>query len=129
VTYAVVYGADRTIRRPQTATECLGLVKSLHSRAVPNIQIFDESGVEMRLLELEQRHQKEVESTYLVKDESNKRALPVRSSMRRWEQPRIEKAPSPGWLASFLLLTVTFRIAAAVAVRLLRDKVFHKDTA
>ncbi len=128
MTYAVVYGADRTIRRPQTATECLGLVKMLHGRAIADIEIFDESGAVMRLADLERRHQKEVESKYLLESANDKRALPVGPAVRSGERsPRIERTPSPGWFASFLFVTVTFPIAAAIAFRLLRERFAHKD--
>ncbi|WP_363352185.1 hypothetical protein [Methylocystis echinoides] len=125
--YAVVYGADRRISRADTATQCLGLVKRLQSRAESNIQVFDDAGAELRLGELETRHKKEVEATYRSEDPSDKHALPVGSRMRRLEQHDVASASRSGWVTSVLLLTVTVPIGAAIVVRWLREKLVQRE--
>lgn len=128
--YAVVYGSDGIVRRAANATECLGLVKSLHGRDESNIRILDDLGVEIKLVELEKRHRNEVESKFLFQEKSEKHAPPPAGSTREGRQrpARTARVSRPNWGATTVLyLIVTFPIAIRVAIFWLRERFARKE--
>ncbi len=60
--YAVKHGPDANApaERFETATSCLERVKALESKQALNIKIYDRTGVEITLAELEKRADKEM---------------------------------------------------------------------
>jgi nucleoid-associated protein YgaU len=84
VAYAVVHGIDPIVDRPQTACECLQLIKILQARAEPIIRILDPESAEIRLGELEKRQRREVEQTYVAGlAPAPSSALPVAGAINR----------------------------------------------
>ncbi|MGJ0510175.1 MAG: LysM peptidoglycan-binding domain-containing protein [Methylocystis sp.] len=82
--YAVVHGIDPIVDRPQTARECLELIKILQARAEPIIRILDANSAEIRLGELERRQRREVEQTYVAAlAPATSGALPVAGVINR----------------------------------------------
>ena len=63
--YAVTHGTDRGVERRPTASQCLELVMALQARNEPQINIADENGAEITLADLEERHKREVELTWV----------------------------------------------------------------
>jgi hypothetical protein len=60
--YSIEHGADQktTPERCETATACLERIKKLQSEQAPNIKVYDRSGAEITILELERLSGKEL---------------------------------------------------------------------
>lgn len=109
VAYVVVHGVDQARNLCGTASECLELVKTLQARAEAPIEIYDGSGDELRIRDLETLHKDEVEKGPPIRD-----VAPVTKARRR---KRLPAGGERGRIAAGLLIATAMLVVIAVMMR------------